>query len=255
MFKKKFKVSAQTLVANKDKKNVINILNQLYNEAEVPKLLTNQSEVRQDKLTSPKDSIYTLISNEEGEVPILTCHEAKGNVLELIPSVYALFKVPYLIPTIFYLKLGVESYITNGAHLMWPGVERVEYRPLIKEEEDKDEETKGKNNLNNIPNIDGKTNKKTQKKKQKKLHKNYDNFKKEIAVVFQKQLLVDDEGNTYLQEIPLAIGRRVPISSIEPLCHPKDIKKQSKGVALEIEHYFLDELWNYGSQQINISEE
>jgi len=30
---------------------------------------------------------------------------------------------------------------------------------------------------------------------------------------------------------------------------------KSKGVAVQIEHFFLDELWNYGSQQINISDE
>lgn len=32
------------------------------------------------------------------------------------------------------------------------------------------------------------------------------------------------------------------------------MKKKTKGVAVKIEHFFLDELWNYGSQQINISD-
>jgi translation initiation factor 2D len=143
MFKKKFKVSTQTLVSNKDKKHIINILKQVYNESEVDKLITTHSEIRQDKLPSSKDSIYTLISDEEGEVPILACHEAKGNILELLPTIYALFKVPFLVPTRFYLKTGVESFITNGAHLMWPGVHRVEYRPEA-EQIEVEEEVKGK---------------------------------------------------------------------------------------------------------------
>lgn len=94
-----------------------------------------------------------------------------------------------------------------------------------------------------------------QKRKQKKMGKAYSSFKNELAVVFQKQFLVDDEGNTYMQEIPLAIGRRVANSTTEPLWPPNEIQKQSKGVAVEIEHYFLDELWNLGSQQIDISDE
>jgi len=143
MFKKRFKVSIQALVANKDKRNIVNILKQLYNESEVNKLLSAHSEIRHDKLTSCKDSIYTLISDEEGEIPILACHEAKGNILELFPSIYTLFKVPNIVPTVFYLKPGVESYIQNGADLMWPGIERVEYNPIIAEEEKEIEETKG----------------------------------------------------------------------------------------------------------------
>jgi predicted ribosome-associated RNA-binding protein Tma20 len=60
-------------------------------------------------------------------MPVLACHEAKGNVKELFKTVYALLKVPNLVPTSFFLKTGVESYITNSADLMWPGVDRVEY--------------------------------------------------------------------------------------------------------------------------------
>lgn len=93
------------------------------------------------------------------------------------------------------------------------------------------------------------------RRKHKKLNKAYDTFKNEASVVFKKQFVIDDEGNTYLQEIPLAIGLRVASSSAEPLCTPDQITKQSKGVAVEIVHYFLDELWNIGNQQINISEE
>jgi hypothetical protein len=93
------------------------------------------------------------------------------------------------------------------------------------------------------------------RRKHKKLNKAYDTIKNEAAVVFQKQYAIDDEGNTYLQEIPLAIGRRVASSTTEPLCSPEDIKKETKGVAVEIDHYFLDELWNIGSQQMNISDE
>jgi len=55
------------------------------------------------------------------------------------------------------------------------------------------------------------------KRKQKKLHKHYDVFKKEVAVVFQKQYVLDDEGNMYLQEVPVAIGRRVPNKPTEHL--------------------------------------
>lgn len=145
MFKKKFKISTQTLVSNKDKKNILNILKQVYNESEVDKLITINSQIRQDKLPSlQKYSIYTLISDEEGEIPILACHESKGGILELYPTVYALFKVPNLVPTKFYLKASVESFITNGAHLMWPGVDRVEYcREAEQVEEEPEEETKG----------------------------------------------------------------------------------------------------------------
>jgi predicted ribosome-associated RNA-binding protein Tma20 len=71
-------------------------------------------------------------------MPILACHEAKGNVKELFPTIYALLKVPNLVPTSFFLKTGVESYITNGADLMWPGVDRVEYSPEISEKDEED---------------------------------------------------------------------------------------------------------------------
>ena len=53
---------------------------------------------------------------------------------ELFPTIYTLFKTPWIVPTVFYLKSGVESYLINGADLMWPGVERVEYRPDKEEE-------------------------------------------------------------------------------------------------------------------------
>lgn len=93
------------------------------------------------------------------------------------------------------------------------------------------------------------------RRKHKKLNKAYDTFKNEISVVFKKQFAIDDDGNTYLQEIPLAIGHRVASSNTEPLWTPDQIQNQSKGVAVEIIHYFLDELWNIGNQQINISDE
>ena len=94
-----------------------------------------------------------------------------------------------------------------------------------------------------------------QKRKNKKINKAYDIFKNEVAVVFQKQYLVDDEGNTYLRETPVGIGRRVNNSQTDPLPPPDQIQKQSKGVAIEVVHFFLDELWNFGSQKLNISEE
>ena len=94
-----------------------------------------------------------------------------------------------------------------------------------------------------------------QKRKNKKVNKAYDVLKNEVAVVFQKQFLVDDEGNTYMREVPVAIGRRVTDDPTGQLTPPEQIKKQSKGIAVHIEHYLLDELWNVGNQKINISEE
>mmetsp|Transcript_32851 Transcript_32851/g.37612 ORF Transcript_32851/g.37612 Transcript_32851/m.37612 type:complete len:237 (-) Transcript_32851:1297-2007(-) len=236
MFKKKFKISTQTTVSNKDKKDVISILKQIYSESQVEKLLTTNTELRHDKLTSSKDSIYTLISDSEGEIPLIACHEAKGGIQELYPSIYAFFKVPFLVPTIFYLKAGVESYITNGAHLMWPGVDRV--KVFSPQEQKSSEEAKD-------PNAKA-------EKKHRKLNKAYEALRNEVAVIFYKQFLIDDEGNTYMQEVPLAIGRRVA----EGVLPSQDkIQKQAKGVAIEVIHCFLDELWNMGNQQINISEE
>lgn len=148
MFKKKFKISAQFSVSNKDKKEVIAILKQVYRESEVEKLITPNCELRQDKITASKDYIYTLISDDEGEIPLLAYHEAKGGIKEVYPSIYALLRVPFFVPTIFYLKPGVESFIINGAHLMWPGVDRVEYN---NPEEQKDqEENKGILTLSSI---------------------------------------------------------------------------------------------------------
>ena len=56
-----------------------------------------------------------------------------------------------------------------------------------------------------------------------------------------------------MQEIPLAVGKRV--SEEGQLPSPDKIIKMEKGVAVEIVHWFLDELWNAGSQQLNISPE
>jgi hypothetical protein len=65
---------------------------------------------------------------------------------------------------------------------------------------------------------------------------------------------VDDEGNSYIREIPVAIGRRV-CDENGVLPPPDKIVKKSKGVAVQIEHFFLDELWNYGNQKLIISED
>jgi hypothetical protein len=65
---------------------------------------------------------------------------------------------------------------------------------------------------------------------------------------------VDDEGNSYLRDIPVAIGRRVcDENGVLPL--PNKIEKKNKGVAVQIEHFFLDELWHYGNQKLVISED
>ena len=172
MFKKKFKVASQNLVSNKDKKNMIKILKLVYPENEVDKLVTTDSELRMDKIAGSKDKIYTLISPEESrevQTPLFACHEAKGGVQELYPTIYALFKVPYLTKTVFYLKRGVESFITNGANLMWPGVDRVE---TATPQQDDDEESKGGKEKN--------------KKLSKWQAKQYDNMSSNIVSIFYK---------------------------------------------------------------------
>ena len=127
MFKKKFKVSTQFSVSGKDRKTLISVLSHVYRESEVDKLFPSNVDLRHDKITASKDSVYTLISDNEGEIPLIACHETKGGIKELYPSIYALLRVPFLVPTVFYLKPGVESFIINGANLMWPGVERFEH--------------------------------------------------------------------------------------------------------------------------------
>ena len=84
-------------------------------------------------------------------------------------------------------------------------------------------------------NLDKEESKTSQKKKQKKINKAYDQLKNDVAVVFYKQSIIDDQGNTYQQEIPLAIGRRVS-EDPSPLSPPDQIQNLTKGVAVEIVH-------------------
>ena len=144
---------------------------------------------------------------------------------------YALFKVPFLIKTIFHLKLGVESYITNGANLMWPGVERIECSLLNSDNQESNENEEEKND------------KKAFKKMNKFQIKQYESLRNEVVAVFCKKVLVDS-----IIEVPIAVGRRVSETNGK-VPHPSELKLESKGVAVEIVHYFLDELWNSGSKQ------
>ncbi|XP_006647382.1 eukaryotic translation initiation factor 2D [Oryza brachyantha] len=118
MFKKHVDVKALQRLSGADKKKLRRTAKERFpqaSDADLDAILPPKVEV-----TVAKYPNRVLVYGIEGEFPMLFDVDGRGH--ELFPTVYALWKVPDLLPA-FTLKGGeVSRFILGGADLMFPGI-------------------------------------------------------------------------------------------------------------------------------------
>ncbi|XP_062219334.1 uncharacterized protein LOC133919095 [Phragmites australis] len=118
MFKKPVDVKALQRLSGADKKKLRRTAKERFpqaSDADLDAILPPKVEI-----TVAKYPNRALVYGIEGEFPMIFDIDGRGH--ELFPTVYALWKVPHLLPA-FTLKGGeVSRYVLGGADLMFPGV-------------------------------------------------------------------------------------------------------------------------------------
>ncbi|TVU29700.1 hypothetical protein EJB05_21279 [Eragrostis curvula] len=118
MFKKHVDVKALQRLSGADKKKLRRTAKERFpqaSDADLDAILPPKVEI-----TVAKYPNRTLVYGIEGECPMIFDIDGRGH--ELFPTVYALWKVPHLLPA-FTLKGGeVSRYVIGGADLMFPGI-------------------------------------------------------------------------------------------------------------------------------------
>lgn len=118
MFKKNIEAKALQRLSGADKKKLRRTAKLRFPQAsdeDIDAILPPKVEITVAKYPS-----RTLVYGIEGELPMIFDIDGRGH--ELFPTVYALWKVPDLLPA-FTLKGGeVSHYILGGADLMFPGI-------------------------------------------------------------------------------------------------------------------------------------
>lgn len=119
MFKKASEVKALQRLSGADRKKLRRTIRERFTEptdADLDLILPAKAEISVARLTN-RALVYTV----EGGPPMLFDMDGRGN--EIFPTVYALWKVPSLLPA-FVLKGGeVSRYVLGGADLMFPGID------------------------------------------------------------------------------------------------------------------------------------
>ncbi|KAL4559634.1 hypothetical protein LXL04_031777 [Taraxacum kok-saghyz] len=118
MFKKSVEAKAQQRLSGADRKKLKRTIKERF---------PNASDTDLDTLIPPKVEVTVskhpnrvLIYSLEGGLPIFFDVDSRGTTI--FPTVYALWKVPHLLPA-FILKGGeVSRYMIGGADLMFPGI-------------------------------------------------------------------------------------------------------------------------------------
>ncbi|KAL6634158.1 hypothetical protein ACP70R_026829 [Stipagrostis hirtigluma subsp. patula] len=118
MFKKHVDVKALQRLSGADKKKLRRTAKERFpqaSDADLDAILPPKVEI-----TVAKYPNRVLVYGIEGEFPMIFDIDGRGH--ELFPTVYALWKVPHLLPA-FTLKGGeVSRYVIGGADLMFPGI-------------------------------------------------------------------------------------------------------------------------------------
>lgn len=118
MFKKPVDVKTTQRLSGADKKKLRRTAKERFpqaSDADLDAILPPKVEI-----TVAKYPNHALVYGIEGEFPMIFNVDARGH--ELFPTVYALWKVPHLLPA-FTLKGGeVSRYVIGGADLMFPGI-------------------------------------------------------------------------------------------------------------------------------------
>ncbi|CAL9072001.1 unnamed protein product [Musa textilis] len=118
MFKKPVEAKLSQCLSGADKKKLRRTLKDrfpLASDANIDEILPPKAEITVAKYSN-KVHVYVI----EGGLPMLFDND--GRSTEIYPTVYALWKVPELLPS-FLLKGGeVSRYVIGGADLMFPGI-------------------------------------------------------------------------------------------------------------------------------------
>ncbi|RLN09659.1 eukaryotic translation initiation factor 2D [Panicum miliaceum] len=118
MFKKPVDVKTVQRLSGADKKKLRRTAKERFpqaSDADLDAILPPKGEI-----TLAKYPTHALVYAIEGEFPMIFNIDARGH--DLFPTVYALWKVPHLLPA-FTLKGGeVSRYVIGGADLMFPGI-------------------------------------------------------------------------------------------------------------------------------------
>ena len=116
MFKKPVKIGAQNQLSGKDRKTIRNKLVTLFDPTTIETVFAKHDKITCNKVSGSKMLIYI------GEdYPLLVDGTGKE---DFFPSIYLCHAYQPLTKSIT-LNEGVESYIFNGANLMWPGVQDI----------------------------------------------------------------------------------------------------------------------------------
>ena len=113
MFKKAIKIGAQNQLSGKDRKNIKNKLSVQFNAKAIQTIVAQQEKINCNKVSGSKVLIYM-----GDDFPLFVDGTGKE---DFFPTVYLCAAYEPVVPSI-YLNEGVQSYIFNGANLMWPGV-------------------------------------------------------------------------------------------------------------------------------------
>ncbi|KAJ0972861.1 hypothetical protein J5N97_020820 [Dioscorea zingiberensis] len=118
MFKKSFDAKSQQRLSGADKKKLRRTVKEKFpqaSDADLDAILPPKAEIVLAKCSN-RAHVYSI----EGGVPMFFDVDGRGT--EIFPTVYALWKVPELLPC-FLLKGGeVSRFVIGGADLMFPGI-------------------------------------------------------------------------------------------------------------------------------------
>ncbi|RAL54256.1 hypothetical protein DM860_001384 [Cuscuta australis] len=118
MFKKTAEVKSQQRISGADRKKLRRTIRERFpnvSDADIDTLLPPKAE-----FTVSKYPNRILVYGLEGDCPLFFDSDGRGN--KIFPTVYALWKVPELLPA-FVLKGGeVSRFVIGGADLMFPGI-------------------------------------------------------------------------------------------------------------------------------------
>ncbi|GFQ05798.1 eukaryotic translation initiation factor 2d [Phtheirospermum japonicum] len=119
MFKKAVEAKSQQRLSGADRKKLKRAIRDRFpnaSDADIDILLPPKVEISVSKYPN-----RVLVYGLEGDCPMF--YDADGRGSEILPTVYALWKVPNLLPA-FLLKGGeVSRYVLGGADLMFPGIQ------------------------------------------------------------------------------------------------------------------------------------
>ncbi|KAG9137372.1 hypothetical protein Leryth_017712 [Lithospermum erythrorhizon] len=118
MFKKSVEAKSQQRLSGADRKKLKRTVRERFpnaSDADVDVLLPTKVEITVSKYPN-----RVLVYGIEGDCPIFFDVDGRGT--QIFPTVYALWKVPNLLPS-FFLKGGeVSRFVIGGADLMFPGI-------------------------------------------------------------------------------------------------------------------------------------